>query len=77
MKLGGLPIDPVGRLVSFAFLIGCAWPALRAARSLHVSRESGLGLLRAPVDEPLLYSVEQNVQYRNHGAVFYSRGHSV
>ena len=40
VKLGGLPIDPVGRLVSFAFLIGCAWPALRAARSLHVSREA-------------------------------------
>lgn len=36
----GLPIDRVGRLVSFAFLIGCAWPALRAARSLNVSREA-------------------------------------
>ena len=31
-KLARLPLDPVGRMVSFAFLAGCAWPAAGIAR---------------------------------------------
>lgn len=37
--LGGFPLDAVGRLVSFAFLIGCAWPALGIARRLTLPRQ--------------------------------------
>ena len=75
VKLGGLPIDPVGRLVSFAFLIGCAWPALRAARSLRVPRGGPWVFCALKWTSPL-YGVEENVECRNHGAL-YSRGHSV
>ena len=35
--LGRFPLDPVGRLISFAFLLGCAWPAQQIARRLAFS----------------------------------------
>ena len=38
-KTGGFPLDPVGRLVSFSFLIGCAWPVYQIARRLKLTRE--------------------------------------
>jgi hypothetical protein len=38
-KLGQFPLDPVGRLVSFAFLLGCAWPASSIAARLTFPRQ--------------------------------------
>jgi hypothetical protein len=39
-KLGGFPLDPVGRLVSFGFLLACAWPASAIARRLVLPRQA-------------------------------------
>ncbi|HVT45784.1 MAG TPA: hypothetical protein VMT00_15500 [Thermoanaerobaculia bacterium] len=39
-RLGGLHLDPVGRLVSFAFLLACAWPAFSTARRLELPPET-------------------------------------
>jgi hypothetical protein len=36
----GFPLDPVGRLVSFSFLVACAWPAFQIARRLSLPREA-------------------------------------
>jgi hypothetical protein len=41
-KWGGWDLDPVGRLLSFSFLIACAWPAFRIARCLDLPRETVL-----------------------------------
>lgn len=35
-SLGGWELDPVGRLLSFFFLIACAWPAFSIARRLEL-----------------------------------------
>lgn len=35
-RLGDLRLDPVGRLVSFSFLIACAWPAFKITRRLKL-----------------------------------------
>ena len=40
VRLGGFPLDAVGRLLSFAFLIGCAWPAVGITRRLALPREA-------------------------------------
>jgi hypothetical protein len=32
--VGAFPLDPTGRLVSFVFLMACAWPAMQIARRL-------------------------------------------
>lgn len=37
---GQWPLEPVGRLVSFGFLLGCAWPAAAIATRLKVPRET-------------------------------------
>ena len=37
--IGNFPLDPVGRLVSFAFLIGCAWPARQIVKRLNLPAE--------------------------------------
>ncbi len=37
--LGNFNLDPVGRLVSFAFLIACAWPAFVITRKLQLRSE--------------------------------------
>lgn len=34
--ISGLPLDAVGRLVSFAFLLACGWPAVQIARRLDL-----------------------------------------
>ncbi len=34
-----LPLDPVGRLLSFCFLIACAWPAFQIAKRLNLQDE--------------------------------------
>jgi hypothetical protein len=39
-KFGHVPLDPVGRLVSFAFLLGCAWPASAIATRLALPRQA-------------------------------------
>jgi len=39
-KLGGFPLDPVGRLVSFGFLLACAWPASAIATRLALPRRA-------------------------------------
>jgi hypothetical protein len=39
-KVGGFPLDPVGRLVSFGFLLGCAWPASAIAKRLALPRQA-------------------------------------
>ena len=39
-KAGGWPLDPIGRLVSFAFLLGCAWPAALITRRLALPRQT-------------------------------------
>ena len=31
--MGGFPLDPVGRIVSFCFLLACAWPAFGSSPS--------------------------------------------
>jgi hypothetical protein len=36
----GLPLEPVGRLVSFFFLLACAWPAFQISQRLHLPREA-------------------------------------
>lgn len=38
--LGDFQIDPVGRLVSFGFLLACAWPAFSLSRSLKLPDET-------------------------------------
>jgi hypothetical protein len=40
VRMSGLPLEPVGRLVSFAFLIGCAWPAFMLGRRLKMPSEA-------------------------------------
>ncbi len=37
--MGGFPLDPVGRIVSFCFLLACAWPAFGIARRLSLPRD--------------------------------------
>jgi hypothetical protein len=37
---GDLPLDPVGRLLSFAFLLACAWPAFATARRLDLPSDA-------------------------------------
>jgi hypothetical protein len=39
---GSWDLDPVGRLLSFFFLIASAWPALQIARCLELRRETAL-----------------------------------
>jgi hypothetical protein len=39
VSLTGFNLDAVGRLVSFAFLLGCAWPAFGIVRRLGVSKQ--------------------------------------
>jgi hypothetical protein len=39
-KFGHLPLDSVGRLVSFVFLLGCAWPASAIATRLTLPRRA-------------------------------------
>jgi hypothetical protein len=39
-KLTGWPLDPIGRLVSFAFLLGCAWPAALIVKRLALPRQT-------------------------------------
>jgi len=36
----GFSLDPVGRLVSFSFLLACAWPAFQIARRLELPRDA-------------------------------------
>jgi len=36
VRLSGFPLDPVGRLTSFAFLIACAWPAFQIVRRVRL-----------------------------------------
>jgi hypothetical protein len=38
-KAGGFPLDPVGRLLSYLFLLGCAWPATGIARRLALPEQ--------------------------------------
>ena len=37
--LGGFQLDPVGRLLSFCFVLACAWPAFEIVRRLNLPRE--------------------------------------
>jgi hypothetical protein len=39
--LGNFPLDPVGRLVSFCFLLACAWPAFAILRRLNLPADVG------------------------------------
>jgi hypothetical protein len=39
-KLGGFPLETTGRLLSFCFLIACAWPACLITRRLGLPRET-------------------------------------
>jgi len=40
VKITGWPLDPTGRLVSFGFLLGCAWPAAMIVRRLALPRQT-------------------------------------
>jgi hypothetical protein len=57
VRLTGLPLDPVGRLTSFAFLLACAWPAFQILRRL------GLPSVVAWVFCALLWSSPQYLFY--------------
>lgn len=39
-QIGGFHLDPVGRLVSFGFLIACAWPAFKITRQLGIPSDA-------------------------------------
>jgi hypothetical protein len=39
-KASGLSLDAVGRMVSFVFLLGCAWPARAIASRLALPRQT-------------------------------------
>jgi hypothetical protein len=38
--LGNFQLDPIGRLVSFSFLIACAWPAFKITQRLNLPSET-------------------------------------
>lgn len=42
VQWSGWDLDPVGRLLSFVFLIACAWPAFQIARRLELRRETAV-----------------------------------
>jgi hypothetical protein len=39
-SIGRLPLEPVGRLVGFSFLIACAWPAFQIGKRLNLPPEA-------------------------------------
>jgi hypothetical protein len=39
VSMGHLPLEPIGRLVSFAFLVACAWPAFATQKRLNLPSE--------------------------------------
>ena len=69
--MGGFPLDPVGRLVSFCFLLACAWPAFGIARRLALPRDTAWAFCALLWSSPLYLFYGRNFLMET-AAVFFS-----